>query len=30
MAKSFLANCRPAGGVVRVVIVEEPDGDWRA
>ena len=26
MAKSFLATWRPAGGVVRVVIVEEPDG----
>lgn len=30
MAKSFLATWRPAGGVVRVVIVEEPDGEWRA
>jgi hypothetical protein len=30
MAKSFLATWRPAGGVARVVIVEEPDGEWRA
>ena len=30
MAKSFLDTWRPAGGVVRVVIAEEPDGEWRA
>ncbi|RUL87971.1 IS701 family transposase [Tautonia sociabilis] len=30
MAKSFLATWRPAGGTIRVVIVEEPDGEWRA
>ena len=28
--KTFLATWRPAGGVVRVVIVEEDDGSWRA
>jgi hypothetical protein len=28
--KSFLATWRPAGGVVRVVILEEGDGSWRA
>jgi hypothetical protein len=28
--KSFLATWRPAGGVVRVVILEEDDGSWRA
>jgi hypothetical protein len=27
--KTFLATWRPAGGVIRVVLVEEPDG-WRA
>jgi Transposase DDE domain len=28
--KSFLATWPPAGGVVRVVLVTEDDGDWRA
>jgi hypothetical protein len=28
--KTFLATWRPAGGVVRVVIVQEDDGSWRA
>src|SRR5262245_2652251 len=28
--KTFLATWRPAGGVVRVVIVEDGDGSWRA
>jgi hypothetical protein len=28
--KSFLATWEPAGGVVRVVIVQEDDGSWRA
>jgi hypothetical protein len=28
--KSFLATWEPAGGVVRVVIVKEGDGSWRA
>jgi hypothetical protein len=28
--KSFLATWRPAGGVVRVVILREDDGSWRA
>ena len=28
--KSFLATWEPAGGVVRVVIVPEDDGSWRA
>jgi hypothetical protein len=28
--KSFLATWEPAGGVIRVVIVEEEDGSWRA
>jgi hypothetical protein len=28
--KTFLATWRPAGGVVRVVIVKEGDGSWRA
>ncbi|HSK35164.1 MAG TPA: transposase [Actinomycetota bacterium] len=28
--KSFLATWRPAGGVVRVVILKEADGSWRA
>jgi hypothetical protein len=28
--KSFLATWEPAGGVVRVVIVKEEDGSWRA
>ena len=28
--KSFLATWGPAGGVVRVVIVKEDDGSWRA
>ena len=28
--KTFLATWRPAGGVVRVVILEEDDGSWRA
>ena len=27
--KTFLANWRPAGGVIRVVLVDEPTG-WRA
>jgi hypothetical protein len=30
MAKTFLATWRPAGGQVRVVILKEPDGQWRA
>lgn len=29
-AKTFLATWRPAGGVVRVVILKEEDGKWRA
>ena len=28
--KSFLATWEPAGGVVRVVIIQEDDGSWRA
>jgi hypothetical protein len=28
--KSFLATWRPAGGVIRVVLVEEEDRSWRA
>lgn len=28
--KTFLATWRPAGGVIRVVILREPDGSWRA
>jgi DDE superfamily endonuclease len=28
--KTFLATYRPAGGLVRVVIVKEDNGDWRA
>jgi hypothetical protein len=28
--KTFLATWKPAGGVVRVVIVKEDDGSWRA
>ena len=28
--KTFLATWRPAGGVVRVVILKEEDGSWRA
>ena len=28
--KTFLATWRPAGGVVRVVILKEDDGSWRA
>lgn len=28
--KSFLATWRPAGGAVRVVILKEDDGSWRA
>ena len=28
--KTFLATWRPAGGVIRVVLVEEDDGSWRA
>ena len=28
--KTFLATWQPAGGVVRVVIVKEEDGSWRA
>src|SRR5512147_55606 len=28
--KTFLASWRPAGGVVRVVIITEDDGTWRA
>jgi hypothetical protein len=28
--KTFLATWRPAGGVVRVVLLEEDDGSWRA
>src|SRR5512135_490676 len=30
MVKSFLATWPPAGGVVRVVIVKEDEGSWRA
>ena len=30
MYKTFLATWRPAGGVVRVVILKEEDGKWRA
>ncbi len=29
-SKTFLATWRPAGGVVRVVILKEGDGSWRA
>jgi hypothetical protein len=29
-SKTFLATWRPAGGLVRVVILEEDDGSWRA
>src|SRR5271170_3274007 len=28
--KTFLATYRPAGGLIRVVLVKEDDGDWRA
>src|SRR4051794_41952532 len=28
--KTFLATWRPAGGLVRVVILKEEDGSWRA
>ena len=28
--KTFLATWRPAGGVIRVVILQEADGSWRA
>jgi hypothetical protein len=28
--KTFLATWRPAGGVIRVVILQEEDGSWRA
>lgn len=28
--KTFLATYRPAGGLIRVVLVEEEPGDWRA
>ncbi len=28
--KTFLATWRPASGLVRVVILKEPDGSWRA
>jgi DDE superfamily endonuclease len=28
--KSFLATYRPAGGLIRVVLVKEDDGTWRA
>jgi DDE superfamily endonuclease len=28
--KTFLATWRPAGGVIRVVIIQEEDGSWRA
>ena len=28
--KTFLATWRPAGGVIRVVIIKEEDGSWRA
>jgi hypothetical protein len=28
--KTFLATWRPAGGVIRVVLVKEDDGSWRA
>ena len=30
MVKTFLATWHPAGGLVRVVIVKESDGSWRA
>jgi hypothetical protein len=30
LIKTFLATWRPAGGVVRVVILKESDGSWRA
>ena len=30
LVKTFLATWHPAGGVVRVVIVQESDGSWRA
>ncbi|HEY0398381.1 MAG TPA: transposase, partial [Acidimicrobiia bacterium] len=29
-SKTFLATWRPAGGLVRVVILKEEDGSWRA
>lgn len=28
--KTFLATYKPAGGLIRVVLVREPDGAWRA
>jgi DDE superfamily endonuclease len=28
--KTFLATYRPAGGLIRVVVVQEEDGSWRA
>jgi len=28
--KTFLATYRPAGGLIRVVLVKEDDGSWRA
>lgn len=28
--KTFLATWRPAGGVIRVILVKEEDGSWRA
>src|SRR6202035_5152659 len=28
--KTFLATYRPAGGLIRVVLVQEDDGSWRA
>jgi DDE superfamily endonuclease len=28
--KTFLATYKPAGGLIRVVLVKEDDGDWRA
>jgi Transposase DDE domain len=28
--KTFLATWRPAGGIIRVVLVKEDDGSWRA
>ena len=30
MVKTFLATWHPAGGLVRVVIIKETDGSWRA
>src|SRR4051812_33630896 len=30
MVKTFLATWQPAGGAVRVVIIKEDDGSWRA